>query len=37
MLARNHEIVARDLEQDTQAMPDFDSALDDDIGDELLR
>jgi RNA polymerase sigma factor (sigma-70 family) len=37
MLARKHEIVARDLEQEQQAMPDFDSALDDDIGDELLR
>jgi RNA polymerase sigma factor (sigma-70 family) len=37
MLARKHDIVARDLEQEQQAMPDFDSALDDDIGDELLR
>jgi len=37
MLARKHEIVARDLEQEQQAMPDWDSALDDDIGDELLR
>src|SRR3954470_7563995 len=37
MLARKHEIVARDMEQEQQAMPDFDSALDDDIGDELLR
>src|SRR3979490_1039714 len=37
MLARQHEIVARDMEQEQQAMPDFDSALDDDIGDELLR
>jgi RNA polymerase sigma factor (sigma-70 family) len=37
MLARRHEIVARDMEQEQQAMPDFDSALDDDIGDELLR
>src|SRR4030088_2979956 len=37
MLARKHEIVARDIEQEQQAMPDFDSALDDDIGDELLR
>jgi predicted RNA polymerase sigma factor len=25
------------MEQEQQAMPDFDSALDDDIGDELLR
>src|SRR4051795_10675541 len=37
MLARKHEIVARDMEQEQQAMPDFDAALDDDIGDELLR
>jgi RNA polymerase sigma factor (sigma-70 family) len=37
MLERKHEMVARDMEQEQQAMPDFDSALDDDIGDELLR
>jgi RNA polymerase sigma factor (sigma-70 family) len=37
MLARKHEIVARDIEQEQQAMPDWDAALDDDIGDELLR
>jgi RNA polymerase sigma factor (sigma-70 family) len=37
MLARTHEMVALDLEQEQQAMPDLDSALDDDIGDELLR
>ncbi len=37
MLARKHAIVARDMEQEQQAMPDFDSGLDDDIGDELLR
>ena len=37
MLARKHDMVARDLEQEQQAMPDLDSALDDDIGDELLR
>ena len=37
MLARKHEMVALDIEQEQQAMPDFDSALDDDIGDELLR
>ena len=30
-------MVAHDLEQEQQAMPDFDAALDDDIGDELLR
>src|SRR6202790_5110004 len=37
MLARKHEIIACDTEQEQQAMPDLDSALDDDIGDELLR
>ena len=37
MLARKHRIVAWDMEQEQQAMPDFDAALDDDIGDELLR
>jgi RNA polymerase sigma factor (sigma-70 family) len=37
MLERKHELVARDLEAEQQAMPDLDSALDDDIGDELLR
>jgi RNA polymerase sigma factor (sigma-70 family) len=37
MRARKHEMVALDIEQEQQAMPDLDSALDDDIGDELLR
>jgi RNA polymerase sigma factor (sigma-70 family) len=37
MVERKHEIVARDMEEEQQAMPDIDSALDDDIGDELLR
>src|SRR5712664_1485424 len=37
MLARKHEMIAWDIEQEQQAMPDPDSALDDDIGDELLR
>ena len=37
MLARQHEMVARDLEEEQQAMPDWDSALDDEFGDELLR
>jgi RNA polymerase sigma factor (sigma-70 family) len=37
MLERKHEMVARDMEVEQQAMPDLDSALDDDIGDELLR
>jgi predicted RNA polymerase sigma factor len=30
-------MVARDMEEEQQAMPDLDSALDDDSGDELLR
>ncbi len=37
MLARKHGMVALDMAQEQQAMPDMDSALDDDIGDELLR
>jgi RNA polymerase sigma factor (sigma-70 family) len=37
MLAHKHDMVARDLEQEQQVMPDLDTALDDDIGDELLR
>jgi RNA polymerase sigma factor (sigma-70 family) len=37
MLARKHEMIALDMEQEQQAMPDLDAALDDDIGDELLR
>jgi RNA polymerase sigma factor (sigma-70 family) len=37
MLARKHEIIACDMEREQQAMPDLDSGLDDDIGDELLR
>ena len=37
MLARKHAMVARELEAEQRTMPDLDSALDDDIGDELLR
>ncbi len=37
MLERNHALVAHDLDIEQQAMPDLDSALDDDIGDEMLR
>src|ERR1700674_5511209 len=37
MIERKHEMVARDLEEEQQTVPDLDSALDDDIGDELLR
>jgi len=37
MLARKNEMITRDMEAAQQTMPDLDSALDDDIGDELLR
>jgi RNA polymerase sigma factor (sigma-70 family) len=37
MLARKHEAIASDMAEEQQAVPDFDSALDDDIGDEMLR
>jgi RNA polymerase sigma factor (sigma-70 family) len=37
MLAHKHDVLARDLIQEQVSMPDLDSALDDDIGDELLR
>ncbi|HEX5263869.1 MAG TPA: sigma-70 family RNA polymerase sigma factor, partial [Phenylobacterium sp.] len=37
MLERRHAMLAADLEAEQSAMPDFDSALDDDIGDEMLR
>jgi len=37
MLGRKHEMIAWDMEEERQAMPDLESALDDDIGDELLR
>jgi RNA polymerase sigma factor (sigma-70 family) len=37
MLARKHDVIMRDLEQEQEAMPDPDAALDDEFGDELLR
>jgi len=37
MLARKHEMLVRELEQEQQEMPDPDAALDDAFGDELLR
>lgn len=37
MLARQHATLAQDLEAEQNEMPDFDSALDDDIGEDLLR
>jgi RNA polymerase sigma factor (sigma-70 family) len=37
MAARKLEEVGRDLEEEEQMTPDLDSALDDDIGDDLLK
>ena len=36
-LERKHEELGRELEKKEMAVPDFESALDDDIGDDLLR
>jgi predicted RNA polymerase sigma factor len=30
-------LIASDMEEEQRAMPDLDSALDDDVGDEMLR
>jgi RNA polymerase sigma factor (sigma-70 family) len=37
MLERKHKMLALELDEEEQAISDLDSALDDDIGDELLR
>src|SRR5512139_2372567 len=37
MSERKHEEIGRDMNARSLAVPDLDSALDDDIGDELLR
>ena len=37
MLARKHDVIQSDLEREQQTMPDPDTALDDEFGDELLR
>jgi RNA polymerase sigma factor (sigma-70 family) len=37
MLSEKHDMLARDMLQEQEIVPDFDAALDDDIGDELLR
>ncbi|WP_234684856.1 RNA polymerase sigma factor [Bradyrhizobium monzae] len=37
MLSDKHDMLARDMLQEQETVPDFDAALDDDIGDELLR
>jgi RNA polymerase sigma-70 factor (ECF subfamily) len=37
LLDRKHEEIGRELEAREMAVPDFDAAIDDDIGDDLLR
>jgi len=37
MLDHKHEMIVREMEEDEQIMPDLDTPLDDDIGDEMLR
>lgn len=37
MLERKHSMIASELEEEERTMPDLDAALDDDIGDEMLR
>jgi RNA polymerase sigma factor (sigma-70 family) len=37
MIARKHDLIASDMEREQQAMPDPEAALDDEIGDEMLR
>ncbi len=37
MIARKHGMIAGDMEREQQLMPDPDAALDDEIGDEMLR
>jgi RNA polymerase sigma factor (sigma-70 family) len=37
MLAEKHGVIQNDLEREQESMPDLDAALDDGIGDELLR
>ena len=37
MMARKHDLIASDMVREQQAMPDPDSVLEDEIGDEMLR
>jgi len=37
MMARKHGLILGDMEREQQVMPDPDAALDDEIGDEMLR
>jgi RNA polymerase sigma factor (sigma-70 family) len=37
MLSEKHAAIGHELEEEQQRMPDFNTALDDDVGDDLLR
>ncbi|ARM91530.1 RNA polymerase sigma factor protein (plasmid) [Rhizobium sp. CIAT894] len=37
MLDQKHQMIVREMEEEEQIMPDLDTPLDDDIGDEMLR
>src|SRR4029077_14140317 len=37
LLERKHQELGRELEAQEQAVPDFDAAIDDHVGDDLLR
>jgi RNA polymerase sigma factor (sigma-70 family) len=37
MLTEKHAAIGHELEEEQQRVPDFDAALDDDVGDDLLR
>jgi len=37
LLARKHEVIGRELQERERAVPDHDTTLDDDVGDDLLR
>ncbi|RUM03762.1 RNA polymerase sigma factor [Rhizobium chutanense] len=37
MLDHKHQMIVREMEEEEQIMPDLDTPLDDDIGDEMLR
>ncbi|HXJ44827.1 MAG TPA: RNA polymerase sigma factor [Bryobacteraceae bacterium] len=37
LLERKHEELGREIEKKEMAVPDFEAALDDDVGDDLLR
>jgi RNA polymerase sigma factor (sigma-70 family) len=37
LLERKHELIGRDTEERQKRIPDFEAALDDEVGDDLLR